>query len=59
MSSADKDKVVNLRKRSSEAKARIATIVRKYETLREEQPGNDAGNKFGRNSHKKGKKDRK
>ena len=59
MSSADKDKSVNLRKRYSEAKSSIAMIMRTHETLREEQTSNNTVNKYGRNSYKKGKEDRK
>ena len=55
MSDEDKDKVVMLRKRSSEAKARKAAAVSSDASseVADITPKDDAGNQFGRNSHKK------
>ena len=55
MSKEGKDKVRNLRKRSSEAKARSANAV--SSNVPEEEHQDDAGNQFGRNSHTKRGKD--
>ena len=57
MSDEDKDKVVMLRKRSSEAKARKAAAVSSDAStdVADVTPTDDAGNQFGRNSHKKAK----
>ena len=57
MSDEDKDKVVMLRKRSSEAKARKAAAVSSDAStdVADDKTTDDAGNQFGRNSHKKAK----
>ena len=57
MSKADKQKVMNLRMRSLEAKASKAAAASSEEPVdaEDEQP-DDAGKKFGWNSHKKRKK---
>ena len=57
MSDEDKDKVVMLRKRSSESKARKAAAVSSDAStdVADDKTTDDAGNQFGRNSHKKAK----
>ena len=55
MSKEDKDKVQILRKSSSDEKAR--SVKSATSDVPEEEHQNDAGNQFGRNSHKKGKKE--
>ena len=57
MSQVDKDKVMNLRKRSSEAKSRKAAAAYSEESVdAEEDPADDASNQLKRNSHKKTKR---
>ena len=55
MSDEQRDKVTMLRKRSSEAKARKAAAASSDGSteVAEDKPADDAGNQFGRNSHKK------
>ena len=57
MSDEQRDKVTMLRKRSSEAKARKAAAASSDGSteVAEDKPADDAGNQFGRNSHKKAK----
>ena len=57
MSDEQRDKVTMLRKRSSEAKARKSAAASSDGSteVAEDKPADDAGNQFGRNSHKKAK----